>query len=98
MACSIIIDGFTNPCPNGDRFCLGLIANVNRTPTIENARKQILKGMVLTLLLFEYLLQENEIKQTKNLAGMNGMYGTRIFDSFAILHSASRAILLAPSH
>ena len=44
---SIIIDGFTNPCPNGDRFCLGLIANVNRTPTIENARKQILKGALL---------------------------------------------------
>jgi hypothetical protein len=40
----IIIDGFTNPCNNSDRFCLGQLSNVNRNSTIENTRRHIGKG------------------------------------------------------
>ena len=42
---SIIIDGFTNPPNNNNnRFCLGLLSNVNRNSTIENTRRHIGKG------------------------------------------------------
>ncbi|XP_031623804.1 protein mothers against dpp-like [Contarinia nasturtii] len=41
---SVIIDGFTNPSNNSDRFCLGQLSNVNRNSTIENTRRHIGKG------------------------------------------------------
>ena len=41
---SIIVDGFTDPSNNGERFCLGLLSNVNRNSTIENTRRHIGKG------------------------------------------------------
>ena len=41
---SIYVDGFTNPSNNADRFCLGLLSNVNRNSTIENTRRHIGKG------------------------------------------------------
>ena len=41
---SIVVDGFTDPSNNADRFCLGLLANVNRNPTVENTRRHIGKG------------------------------------------------------
>lgn len=44
---SVIVDGFTNPQSNTDRFCLGLLSNVNRNSTIENTRRHISKGMVV---------------------------------------------------
>ncbi|XP_066286362.1 mothers against decapentaplegic homolog 5-like isoform X2 [Branchiostoma lanceolatum] len=44
---SIIVDGFTDPSNSGDRFCLGLISNVNRNSTIENTRRHIGKGVHL---------------------------------------------------
>ncbi|VDD80036.1 unnamed protein product [Mesocestoides corti] len=44
---SIVIDGFTDPSNNSDRFCLGLLSNVNRNSTIENTRRHIGKGMFL---------------------------------------------------
>ena len=37
-------DGFTDPSNNSDRFCLGLLSNVNRNSTIENTRRHIGKG------------------------------------------------------
>lgn len=40
----VIIDGFTNPSNNSDRFCLGQLSNVNRNSTIENTRRHIGKG------------------------------------------------------
>ncbi|KAF2351986.1 MAD Dwarfin-type [Trinorchestia longiramus] len=44
---SVIVDGFTNPSHNSDRFCLGLLSNVNRNSTIENTRRHIGKGVHL---------------------------------------------------
>lgn len=41
---SIVIDGFTDPSNNSNRFCLGLLSNVNRNSTIENTRRHIGKG------------------------------------------------------
>lgn len=49
---SIVIDGFTDPSNNLDRFCLGLLSNVNRNSTIENTRRHIGKGKSN---LFRYL-------------------------------------------
>ena len=44
---SIVVDGFTDPSNNADRFCLGLLSNVNRNSTIENTRRHIGKGKSL---------------------------------------------------
>lgn len=44
---SIVVDGFTDPSNNADRFCLGLLSNVNRNSTIENTRRHISKGVHL---------------------------------------------------
>lgn len=41
---SILVDGFTDPSNNKNRFCLGLLSNVNRNSTIENTRRHIGKG------------------------------------------------------
>jgi len=43
---SIVIDGFTDPSNNNNRFCLGLLSNVNRNSTIENTRRHIGKGLL----------------------------------------------------
>jgi hypothetical protein len=44
---SIVIDGYTNPSNNNQRFCLGLLSNVNRNSTIENTRRHIGNGVHL---------------------------------------------------
>ena len=45
---SVIVDGFTNPPNNNNnRFCLGLLSNVNRNSTIENTKRDIGKGVHL---------------------------------------------------
>ncbi|KAI5709451.1 hypothetical protein M8J76_003664 [Diaphorina citri] len=44
---SVIVDGFTNPSNNLNRFCLGQLSNVNRNSTIENTRRHIGKGVHL---------------------------------------------------
>lgn len=43
---SVLVDGFTDPSNNRNRFCLGLLSNVNRNSTIENTRRHIGKGAV----------------------------------------------------
>jgi len=48
---SILIDGFTDPSNNKNRFCLGLLSNVNRNSTIENTRRHIGKGKRKSLLV-----------------------------------------------
>ncbi|NXI12729.1 SMAD1 protein, partial [Irena cyanogastra] len=44
---SILVDGFTDPSNNKNRFCLGLLSNVNRNSTMENTRRHIGKGVHL---------------------------------------------------
>ncbi|XP_028167752.1 protein mothers against dpp [Ostrinia furnacalis] len=44
---SVVVDGFTDPSSNSDRFCLGQLSNVNRNSTIENTRRHIGKGVHL---------------------------------------------------
>ncbi|XP_013401446.2 mothers against decapentaplegic homolog 1 [Lingula anatina] len=43
----VYVDGFTDPNSNSNRFCLGLLSNINRNSTIENTRKHIGKGLHL---------------------------------------------------
>jgi len=43
---SLTVDGFTDPS-NSERFCLGLLSNVNRTQQIEMTRRHIGKGVRL---------------------------------------------------
>ena len=37
---SITVDGFTDPS-QGDRFCLGLLSNINRNTVVEQTRRHI---------------------------------------------------------
>ncbi|CAG9134686.1 unnamed protein product [Plutella xylostella] len=43
---SITVDGFTDPS-NSERFCLGLLSNVNRNEVVEQTRRHIGKGVRL---------------------------------------------------
>lgn len=43
---SITVDGFTDPS-NSERFCLGLLSNVNRNVVVEQTRRHIGKGVRL---------------------------------------------------
>ena len=40
---SLTVDGFTDPS-NAERFCLGLLSNVNRTQHVEITRQHVGKG------------------------------------------------------
>ena len=50
----MLIDGFTDPSNNRNRFCLGLLSNVNRNSTIENTRRHIGKGKGKCVIYFIY--------------------------------------------
>ncbi|XP_044738363.1 mothers against decapentaplegic homolog 3 [Chrysoperla carnea] len=43
---SVTVDGFTDPS-NSERFCLGLLSNVNRNTVVEQIRRHIGKGVRL---------------------------------------------------
>jgi hypothetical protein len=43
----VIVDGYTDPCVSTNRFCLGVLSNVNRDSTIEKVRRHIGKGVLL---------------------------------------------------
>jgi hypothetical protein len=43
---TLTIDGYTDPS-TADRFCLGVLSNVNRKPEVELTRRHIGRGIVL---------------------------------------------------
>jgi MH2 domain len=46
-----------SPSNNADRFCLGLLSNVNRNSTIENTRRHIGKGITaVASLIVDFLI------------------------------------------
>ena len=59
---SVIVDGFTDPSNNSERFCLGLLSNVNHNSTLENTRRHIGKGKFLCICFYSFFLVTNENK------------------------------------
>lgn len=57
---SIVVDGFTDPSNNADRFCLGLLSNVNRNSTIESTRRHISKGKNRNT---EFLVNQSQLRK-----------------------------------
>lgn len=49
---SLTVDGFTDPS-NSERFCLGLLSNVNRNATVEMTRRHIGTRWEAALLFLE---------------------------------------------
>ena len=43
---SLVVDGYTDPS-NAERYCLGLLSNVNRNPMVEMTRRHIGRGVRL---------------------------------------------------
>lgn len=75
---SVIVDGFTNPSNNSDRFCLGQLSNVNRNATIENTRQHIGRGVNLCYtggeLYVECLSDSAIFVQSRNCNHRNGFH------------------------
>lgn len=79
---SIVIDGFTDPSNNANRFCLGLLSNVNRNSTIENTRRHIGKGVHLYNVgneIFAECLSDSAIfVQSRNCNYAHGFHPTTV--------------------
>ncbi|XP_071489693.1 mothers against decapentaplegic homolog 9-like [Diadema setosum] len=79
---SVIVDGFTDPSNNHDRFCLGLLSNVNRNSTIENTRRHIGKGVHLYYVggeVYAECLSDSSIfVQSRNCNHRHGFHPTTV--------------------
>ncbi|XP_078369287.1 mothers against decapentaplegic homolog 5-like isoform X2 [Oculina patagonica] len=80
---SIIVDGFTDPnTANSERFCLGLLSNVNRNSTIESTRRHIGKGVHLYYVggeVYAECLSDSAIfVQSRNCNHSHGFHPTTV--------------------
>lgn len=99
----IIVDGYTNPYNNTNRFCLGQLSNINRPIDIEQARRQIGKGVQLTYingLVFARNCSESPIfVQSTNLNNDSGYKATQVikitpYESLTIFNNLTFSSLL----
>lgn len=58
---SLTVDGFTDPS-NSERFCLGLLSNVNRNATVEMTRRHIGKRVCKHKILWDENAVSKKIK------------------------------------
>ena len=102
----VVVDGYTDPCMNADRFCLGLLSNVNRNSTIENVRRHIGKGVHLFYVggeVFAECLSDGAIfVQSRNCNHSHGFHATTVCKippgcSLKIFNNQEFAQLLAQS-
>ncbi|MBN3325431.1 SMAD9 protein, partial [Atractosteus spatula] len=79
---SVLIDGFTDPSNNKNRFCLGLLSNVNRNSTIEHTRRHIGKGVHLYYVggeVYAECLSDSSIfVQSRNCNYQHGFHATTV--------------------
>uniref|UniRef100_A0A8C1KXC7 Mothers against decapentaplegic homolog n=2 Tax=Cyprinus carpio TaxID=7962 RepID=A0A8C1KXC7_CYPCA len=79
---SILVDGFTDPSNNKNRFCLGLLSNVNRNSTIEHTRRHIGKGVHLYYVggeVYAECLSDSSIfVQSRNCNYQHGFHPTTV--------------------
>ncbi|XP_041359447.1 mothers against decapentaplegic homolog 5-like [Gigantopelta aegis] len=103
---SIVVDGFTDPSNNADRFCLGLLSNVNRNSTIENTRRHIGKGVHLYYVggeVYAECLSDSSIfVQSRNCNYHHGFHPTTVCKippgcSLKIFNNQEFATLLSQS-
>ena len=59
---SLTIDGFTDPS-SSERFCLGLLSNVNRDPQVEQTRRHVgmLSGVWYRMTTIEYFSKKKYV-------------------------------------
>ncbi|BFZ24150.1 hypothetical protein BsWGS_27189 [Bradybaena similaris] len=102
---SIVVDGFTDPSRT-DRFCLGLLSNVNRNSTIENTRRHIGRGVHLYYVggeVYAECLSDSSIfVQSRNCNYSHGFHPTTVCKippncSLKIFNNQEFAALLSQS-
>uniref|UniRef100_A0A8C4SJK1 Mothers against decapentaplegic homolog n=1 Tax=Erpetoichthys calabaricus TaxID=27687 RepID=A0A8C4SJK1_ERPCA len=103
---SVLVDGFTDPSNDKNRFCLGLFSNVNRNSTIENTRRHIGKGVHLYYVggevYAECLSDASIFVQSRNCNYHHGFHPTTVCKipsgcSLRIFNNQEFAQLLAQS-
>ena len=102
----VVVDGYTDPSTMAGRFCLGVLSNVNRNSTIENARRYIGKGVHLVYVggeVFAECLSDYSIfVQSRQFNCLHGFHPTTVCKipascSLKIFNSLEFAQLLASS-